>query len=80
MIYKVKNSYVISSRGVWLPGVYDTRKTAKYASQFTYQQLAQLEESEDPYKVITFEDLKKFKQELNDSNNSKSSKEYSLAV
>jgi hypothetical protein len=34
--------FVISSHGMWLPGVYETRQAASYAFQFSNEQLADL--------------------------------------
>ena len=64
MIYKIEDpgqgvSYVISSNGVWLPGSYDSKKTANYAFRFKEVILYKLEQSINHNgKVITYEDLK----------------------
>ena len=64
MIYKLEDlghgvSYVISSNGVWLPGSYDSKKTANYAFRFKEAVLHKLEQSINHNgKVITYEDLK----------------------
>ena len=34
MIYESELGFSISSGGAWLPGLYDTRATARYAFQF----------------------------------------------
>lgn len=43
MIHRVDEGYVISSRQVWRPGVYDSERTARYAFQFTDEQLTALQ-------------------------------------
>ena len=42
MIRKLEShpGYVISSRGMWLPGIYDSERTARYAFRFSDQELA----------------------------------------
>lgn len=44
MIYNINGLFVISSRGVWLPGVYATKEAAQFAFQFDYETLKQLRE------------------------------------
>lgn len=43
MIYRVENHFVISSGGMWLPGCYATRQAARYAFQFTNEDLYTLQ-------------------------------------
>lgn len=58
-------SYLISSRQVWLPGVYDSHRAARYAFRFPDEVLQALQdevnEKEEDYtkRVITFEMLQK---------------------
>ena len=71
MIYKVKDVYVISSHEIWLPGRYDTEKTARYAFRFTDEQLQNLQENlnkSQPLekRIITYEMLKNSKQQKHD--------------
>lgn len=42
MIQKSLYGYVISSAGTWLPGVYDSVKSARYAFRFTDEDLEKL--------------------------------------
>lgn len=42
MVYFVEGHYVISSGGLWLPGVYMTRAAAYFAFQFPSRTLARL--------------------------------------
>tara|TARA_R100001039_G_C1801494_1_gene78055 strand:+ start:230 stop:469 length:240 start_codon:yes stop_codon:yes gene_type:complete len=44
MIQKVDDGYVISSRGVWLPGVYESEKAARVAFMLSDAVLASLQE------------------------------------
>ncbi len=59
MIHFIKESkcYVISSRHVWIPGVYDKRSTAQFAFQFKDEELRKLQDSINPNEVITKEML-----------------------
>jgi len=50
-------SYVISSRSVWLPGVYASERAARYAFRFSNATLQALQDSVNPGGVITFEML-----------------------
>ncbi len=61
MIHKVDNHFVISSYGVWRPGVYDSERTARYAFRFTDEQLQRLQEKVQPSGVITYEMLRRVK-------------------
>lgn len=62
-IHKVGSEYVISSNHVWLPGCFDSVRTAKYAFRFTYKQLKELQNSVNPG-AITFEMLKELRESL----------------
>lgn len=42
MIVQIDNGYVISSKGMWLPGIYEDIKTARYAFQFSNEHLQKL--------------------------------------
>lgn len=44
MIYPLKDGsgYVISSQKTWLPGIYDSEKTARYAFRLTNQEMESL--------------------------------------
>ena len=59
MIYKVDGGYVISSRRVWMPGIYECERAAKYASKFSDDVLSELNHriniKED--RSISFKDL-----------------------
>lgn len=59
MIHKINNSeFVISSYGVWRPGVYDSKKTANYAFRFTDDELFILNgEVNSLGNVIRYKDL-----------------------
>lgn len=59
MIYEVTarpGSFVISCNHSWLPGVYSSRKAARYAFQFSYDELRRLMDEVRP-NLITTEDL-----------------------
>lgn len=60
MIYKTDNGYVISSGGLWLSGVYDTKQAARYAFQFSDDVLFKLCEQINKIEKrnITTDDLK----------------------
>ena len=53
---------VISSRHVWLPGVYADTKAARYAFRFADDDLQRLQDSLNPGGVITFDHLKSLRQ------------------
>lgn len=59
MIYRVTHprAFVISSRGVWLPGAYATKAAARWAFQFTYEDLRQTQDRIRP-RAITTQDLR----------------------
>lgn len=68
MIYEVERdgeiTYSVSSHSCWLPGVYKTRRAAKYAPQFADMVLQAMQDalnswygSESDKNVITFEML-----------------------
>jgi hypothetical protein len=69
MIHKVdgfskdENGYTISSNQCWLPGIYDSQSTARYAFQFSDEILTQLRNKINRKKKrsITLEDLRKSK-------------------
>lgn len=56
-----RHFYVISAYGVWLPGVYDTERAARYAFRFGDGQLRRLQDSIRPGN-ITFELLKNLRE------------------
>lgn len=57
MIHEVNGQFVISAYGVWLPGVYDSERAARYAFRFDYETLKATRDAvEQP---ITFETLQK---------------------
>lgn len=60
MIYSTPHSeFIISSGGVWLPGVYESVRAARYAFRFNDEILSSLQlEKNKTTKVITFKDLK----------------------
>ena len=44
-IFKVKEgTYVIGSGGVWLPGIYESERAARYAFRFPDDQLRKLQD------------------------------------
>ena len=66
MIHELDGKYSISSRQVWVPGCYDTKRAARYAFRFSNAELEALqkrknEENGGTCGVITFEDLKALK-------------------
>lgn len=40
-----REHYQISSRGVWIPGIYENERTARYAYQFPDDQLQRLQDA-----------------------------------
>lgn len=60
MIYKTDDVYVISSRHQWLPGNYDTERTARWAFQFPEAVLYDLQTrvNQDEQRPITRDDLR----------------------
>jgi len=62
MIHKVEDGFVISSHQVWIPGVYDTKRTANYAFRFDDSDLQKLQDVKNKTNdVITFKDLQNLK-------------------
>lgn len=63
MIYEARNgTFTISSRRVWLPGVYESRRAARYAFRLPDQTLQRLQDEANAWAggtggVITFERL-----------------------
>ncbi len=60
VIYPVDNGYIISSGGVWLPGVYASERAARYAFRFSYDDLVRIHASRGgagTYRPITVECL-----------------------
>lgn len=60
MIYPVDDGFVISSGGVWLPGVYATERAARYAFRFSNEDLERINVTRgagDGYRPITVECL-----------------------
>jgi hypothetical protein len=52
------DGFVISSHGVWMPGVYATRRAANYAFRFTDETLNKLQaRANAERRFISFEDL-----------------------
>ena len=66
MIRQLDNGeYVISSRGVWLPGVYADEKAARYAFQFSDWELDRLQQernSASDGRPIGMDDLRAMRQ------------------
>jgi hypothetical protein len=61
VIYKTEaGDYVISSRGMWLPGTYDSERTARFAFRFSDETLARIrdEVSVKQGRPITADDLR----------------------
>lgn len=67
-IYKTDDgAYVISSRHQWLPGAYDSERTAKYAFRFPDEVLRKLTYkicNPNTGKTITMDDLRKAREEM----------------
>lgn len=66
MIYKTDGGYVISSRQVWVPGVYESYSAAHYAFQFSDEVLQRIQDEANKAAggqggVITMNALKKAK-------------------
>ena len=59
MIYKNDdNTFCISSRKVWIPGIYADEKTAKYAFKFPNSELQNLQDEKNKTNsIISFSDL-----------------------
>lgn len=60
MIYPVEGGFVISSRGMWLPGVYADERAARYAFRFSNEELDRINASRGvgvDYRPITVECL-----------------------
>lgn len=60
-------SFSISSRGIWLPGAYDTERAANYAFRFKDAQLTTLRDricNSGERRAITWEDLKVYRRSL----------------
>lgn len=70
MIYKHDDgTYTISSHRVWMPGIYDSKRTANYAFRFSDEELCSLQPYDgNSWRLITFEDLQELrkKQTLNE--------------
>jgi hypothetical protein len=64
VIHKLESSpgYVISSRQVWLPGIYDSERAARYAFRFDDPTLAALNDRichiKGENRLITMDDLR----------------------
>lgn len=62
-----EGSYVVSSHRVWVPGIYDTERTARYALRFNDWDLQLLQdkinagETDWRKRVITFEMLQELR-------------------
>jgi len=70
MIHKLNDGFVISSHGVWLPGVYESKRAARYAFRFMGKELEGLQsEKNKTTSIITFEDLKNIRKPTKDGNN-----------
>ena len=63
MIYNVNGEFVISSHRQWVPGAYDSERTAKYAFRFDNDALSKLMDAKlaEGKDVITFEDLQQLR-------------------
>lgn len=65
MIHELENDFVVSSNGMWIAGVYATKRAAHYAFRFDNYQLQKLQDEKNKTtKVITFEDLQKLRKTL----------------
>jgi len=64
-IHRVKDGYVISSRQVWLPGIYDSERTARAAFRKSDEALSALNDRicniNGENRAITAEDLRGIK-------------------
>ena len=65
MICKTTNgSYVASSNGVWLPGSYDSERTARYAFRFSDDVLLTLQKKINHRgRLITFDALREAREQ-----------------
>ena len=63
MIHETEHGFVISSHRVWVPGVYKDKKAARYAFQFTDDQLLAIRDKCLP-ECVTSDDLKLYRKEL----------------
>jgi hypothetical protein len=65
MICETNGRFVIGSGGSWLPGAYQTRSAARYAFQFSDQELHELNERvcrfDGENRSITDDDLKTYR-------------------
>lgn len=65
-------NFVVSSGGVWLPGVYEDERAANYAYRFSSEDLHKLQdevnekEPDHEKRFITFEMLQKLRRARND--------------
>ena len=57
MIHGVNGYFVISSHEVWLPGVYESERAARYAFRFSDARLQALQGSVNPGGIITYKML-----------------------
>ena len=57
MKHSTHKGYVISSKGAWIPGIYETKKAAYYAFQFSDHDLELLNSLKAAGQVITSYDL-----------------------
>jgi len=59
-------TFVCSSRGTWVVGVYESKRAANYAFRFSDSDLYTIQEQKNKTtKVITFRDLQEFRKTLN---------------
>ena len=60
MIHQVGDSFVIASKGGWLPGSYAAKEAARYAFQFPDETLVELRDrvNVEEQRDITTDDLK----------------------
>jgi hypothetical protein len=63
-VHETKNGFVISSRGSWVPGVYEDRRAANYAFRFGDDNLQSLQDTLNGG-MISFEMLQDLRRILN---------------
>lgn len=67
MIYEMEDGgYVIASQGMWLTGAYATKYAARYAFQFTDEELLEIRDKRPgtrPHELITTEHLRAYRRD-----------------
>lgn len=65
MIHESDGTFTISSHGMWLPGIYASKRAARYAFRFSSLALNELQDrinhSDRGNRVITMDDLRELR-------------------